>query len=209
MPVYDTDLIYTRVICIQQYREIYITDVLSGLRTFPSASIIIWWEWCYACSIEGSPEYYTPSWTIKSDPMSVACCHHRWMCYVVSRALAHEWHRWGLCDQLHGYHQISHGKPWRLPDIWRYVGNSTKQMTRSSRSGNDASRKQKLSLHTTLPTQNVALNVLHNKVQLINLYVIIWLTQTQHRYKHGAVSVSRDNISQQTTKKLMSSSYTT
>ena len=42
-------------------------------------------------------------------------------------------------------------------------------MTKSSRSGNDASRKHQLSLHTTLPTQNVALNVVHNKVQLMNL----------------------------------------
>ena len=100
--------------------------------------------------------------------MSAGCCNHRWMCHVVNRALAHEWHRWGLCDQLHGYHQISHGTPWRLPDIWRYVGNSTKQMTKSSRSGNDASRKHQLGLHTTLPTQNVTLNVVHNKVQLIN-----------------------------------------
>ena len=41
-------------------------------------------------------------------------------------------------------------------------------MTKSSRSGNDASRKHQLSLHTTLPTQNVALNVVHNKIQLIN-----------------------------------------
>ena len=96
-------------------------------------------------------------------------CHHRWMCHVVNRALAHEWHRCGLRDQLHGYHQVSSGTPWRLPDIWRYVGNSPKQMTRSSRSGNDASRKHQRSLHTTLPTPNVALNVVHNKVQLINL----------------------------------------
>ena len=41
-------------------------------------------------------------------------------------------------------------------------------MTKSSRSGNDATRKHQLSLHTTLPTQNVTLNVMHNKVQLIN-----------------------------------------
>ena len=100
--------------------------------------------------------------------MSAGCCHHRWMCHVVNRALAHEWHRWGLCDQLHGYHQISHGTPWRLPDIWRYVGHSTKQMPKSSRSGNHASRKHQLSLHTTLPTQNATLNVVHHKVQLIN-----------------------------------------
>ena len=41
-------------------------------------------------------------------------------------------------------------------------------MTKSRRSGNDTSRKHQLSLHTTLPTQNVTLNVVHNKVQLIN-----------------------------------------
>ena len=42
-------------------------------------------------------------------------------------------------------------------------------MVRSSRSGNDASRENQLGLHTTLPTQNVTLNVVHNKVQLIDL----------------------------------------
>ena len=51
----------------------------------------------------------------------------------------------------------------------RYIANSTKQMTRSSRSGNDASRKHQLSLHTSLPTQKVVLTVVHNKVQRINL----------------------------------------
>ncbi len=34
-PVYDTELIYTRVICLQQYRDNGITDVVSGLGTFP------------------------------------------------------------------------------------------------------------------------------------------------------------------------------
>ena len=39
--VYDTEMIYTRVICLQQYRDNDITYVLSRLGTFPSASIII------------------------------------------------------------------------------------------------------------------------------------------------------------------------
>ena len=51
----------------------------------------------------------------------------------------------------------------------RYIGSySTKQMMRSSRSGNDASRKHQVSLQTTLSTQKVVLTVVHNKVQLIN-----------------------------------------
>ena len=40
-PVCDTELICTRVMCLQQYRYIDITYVLSRLGTFPSASIII------------------------------------------------------------------------------------------------------------------------------------------------------------------------
>ena len=47
-----------------------------------------------------------------------------------------------------------------------YIGNSTKQMMRSSRSGNDASREHQPSL---LPSKKVTLNVVHNKVQLIDL----------------------------------------
>ena len=51
-----------------------------------------------------------------------------------------------------------------------YIGNSTQQIARYSRSSdNDASRKHQLSLHTTLPIQNVTLNVMHNRVQLIRL----------------------------------------
>ena len=40
-PVYDIELIYTRVICLQQYGDNDITNVLSGIGTFPSTSIII------------------------------------------------------------------------------------------------------------------------------------------------------------------------
>ena len=51
----------------------------------------------------------------------------------------------------------------------RYTESSTKEMTQSSRSGNDASRKHKLRLQTKLPAQKVVLNVTYNKVQLIEL----------------------------------------
>ena len=51
----------------------------------------------------------------------------------------------------------------------RYVNTSTKQMTRSSRSGNDGSRKHLLNLATILPAQKVVLNITYNKIQLIDL----------------------------------------
>ena len=41
-------------------------------------------------------------------------------------------------------------------------------MTRCSRAGNDPSRKHHLDLHTTLAAYKVVLNVVYNKVQLIN-----------------------------------------
>ena len=50
----------------------------------------------------------------------------------------------------------------------RYINASTKQMTRSSRAGNDPSRKHHLDLHITLPAQKVVINVVYNKVQLID-----------------------------------------
>ncbi len=50
-----------------------------------------------------------------------------------------------------------------------YIGNITKQIMRSSRSGNDSSRENQLGLHTTLPYKKVTFSVVHNKVQLIDL----------------------------------------
>ena len=65
------------------------------------------------------------------------------------------------------YRWMCHAMDCTLAD--RYIKTSTKQMTRSSRSGNDASRKHQLNLHTTLPTQKVVLTVTYNKEQLIDL----------------------------------------
>ena len=52
-------------------------------------------------------------------------------------------------------------------------------MTRSSRSGNDASQKHRLSLYTTLPIQKVALSVVRNKVQPINLICRYFINHIQ------------------------------
>ena len=65
------------------------------------------------------------------------------------------------------YRWMCHAMDCTLAD--RYIKTSTKQMTRSSRSGNDASRKHQLNLHTTQPTQKVILTVTYNKEQLIDL----------------------------------------
>ena len=67
-----------------------------------------------------------------------------------------------------------------------YIGNSTKQIMKSSRSGNDASRDNQLGLHTTLPTQNVTLSVVHNNVQLIHL-ICHYLMNDNQDNKHKLV----------------------
>ena len=52
--------------------------------------------------------------------------------------------------------------------IDRYINTSTKQMTISSRAGNDPSQKHHLNVHKTFPAQKVVLNVVYNQVQLID-----------------------------------------
>ena len=86
----------------------------------------------------------------------------------------------------------------------RDIGNSTKQMTISSRP--DANRKHQVILQMTL-TQNVALNVVYNKVQLINLvchYLInhiknnrtklVTTGKPQYRYTYGTILLSIEKI---------------
>ena len=44
---------------------------MSSATNFPHCQHHYVWEWCYAWSIEESPEDETTSWTIKSDPRSI------------------------------------------------------------------------------------------------------------------------------------------
>ncbi len=152
-PVYDTELIYTRVICIQQYRDIDITDVLS---------------------YKLSPSLFAESRNVRAQSNAVLKTKLQ-----VGQASQIQWVPDAViidgCAMLWNVHWRTSGTVvaylinfidfirfiWNAltsTDIWRYVGNSTKQMTRSSRPGNDASRKHQRNLHTTLATQNVTLN---------------------------------------------------
>ena len=65
------------------------------------------------------------------------------------------------------------------------IENVTRQMMRSSRSSNDASREHQL--HTTLPTQKVTLNVAH-KVQLIDLICHYLMNNSQDNQTKLAVA---------------------
>ena len=168
-PVYGTELIYTRFICLQQYRDIDITDVLSYELSPVPASLF---DESGAMRAQSKAVLKTKLQVEQSslvqgvpDAVIIDGCAMLWTVH---------WPTSGTVDD----HVINF--TWSIKyhlersDVClvfdRYLGSySTKQMTRSSRSGNYASRKHQLSLHTTLPTQKVVLTVVHNKVQLINL----------------------------------------
>ena len=167
-PVYDTELIYTRVICLQQYRDIDITDVLSyelspvpaslfdesgAMRAQSKAVLKTKLQVEQSSRIQGVP-----------DAVIIDGCAMLWTVHWPTSGTVGEY----VVNFMGSikYH-LERGDVYVVFD--RYIANSTKQMTRSSRSGNDASRKHQLSLHTTLPTQKVVLIVVNNKVQLINL----------------------------------------
>ena len=183
-PVYDTELIYgmyTRVICLQQYIDIDITDVLSyelspvpaslfddsgAMRAQSKAVLKTKLQVEQSSRIQGVPD------AVISDG-----CAMLWIVHWPTSGTVEDY----VVNSMGSikYH-LERGDVYLVFD--RYIANSTKQMTRSSRSGNDASRKHQLSLHTTLPTQKMVLTVVHNKVQLINLicnYLINYIHDNQ------------------------------
>ena len=162
-PVYDTELIYTRVICLQQYRDIDITDVLSyelspvpaslfdesgAMRAQSKAVLKMKLQVEQSSRIQGVP-----------DAVIIDGCAMLWTVHWPTSGTVEDY----VVNVMGSikYH-LEHGEVYLVFD--RYIGNSTKQMTRSSRSGNDASRKHQLSLHTTLPTQKVVLTVLSGQL---------------------------------------------
>ena len=102
-----------------------------------------------------------------------------------------------------------------LPHMWHDYCHytSTKQMTRRSRAGNDPSGKHHIDLHTTLPAYKVVLNVVYNKVQLINSicqYLMNHIVDNQTKLVitekdplpvHATIPLSRDQIWKHTMKK--------
>lgn len=167
-PVYDTELIYTRVICLQQYRDIDIKDVLSyelspvpaslfdesgAMRAQSKAILKTKLQVEQSSRIQGVP-----------DAVIIDGCAMLWTVHWPTNGTVEDYviNFMGTIK----YHL-------ECCDVYlifdRYIKISTKQMTRSSRAGHDSSRKHQLNLHTTLPAQKVVLNVAYNKVQLIDL----------------------------------------
>ena len=169
MPVYDTSLIYTRVIGLQASRDISMKEVLKyelspvppslfqdngDMRITKSKSVLK-----QKLQVEHSSRL--------SDPHSVIIdgCAALWVIKWPAKGTVTDFAR-NFMDYLISLANNS--------DVYlvfdRYHKPSTKDQTRTARQGTDhASRCHTLSLHTPLPSQKVVLTVSENKVQLIAL----------------------------------------
>lgn len=180
-PVYDMELIYTRVICLQQHRDIDIKEVLSYELSPVPASLFDESGAMRAQSkavLKKKLQVEQSSRTLGvSDAVIIDGCAMLWTVH------------WPTNGNIEDYvMNFMRTIKYHLEccDVYlifdRYIKTSTKQMTRSSRAGHDASRKHQLNLHTPLPAQKVVLNVVYNKVQLIDLicqYLITHIVNNQ------------------------------
>ena len=147
-PVYDTELNYPRlrVICLQQYRDTDITDVLSYKRSPVPASLFDESGAMRAQSkaILNTKLQVEQSSRIQgvSDAVIADGCAMLWTVHCPTSGPDDDYviNFMGTIN----YNQ-ERGDVYLIFD--RYIGNSRRQMTRSSRSGNDASREHQLSLH--------------------------------------------------------------
>ena len=167
-PIYNTELIYTRVIGLQQSRDLNIKDVLKyELSSVPPALFDENGDMRSQAKamlktklqVEVSNRLTSPPDAIIIDGCALLWCVH-WPAsgnvedYIKNFMQSLNYYLQKCCVHL-------------IFD--RYIETSTKYATRSNRAGKNASRKHVLTLATPLPTQKVILNVTHNKTQLIRL----------------------------------------
>lgn len=168
-PVYDTELIYTRVMCLQQSRDVNVEELLSyELSAVPPSMF----------DENGEMRITTTKSTMKrklqvehssrlaSSPQVTVIdgCALLWVVQWPASGTVQDYadnftKKIMTCLQISDVHLI----------FDRYYKDSVKHLTRLSRAGKDASRRHQLSLDTPLPPQKVTLTVTENKVQLIDL----------------------------------------
>lgn len=167
-PVINTEMIYTRVIGLQQSRSLNMKDVLSyelsavpsalfdengDLRSQAKATLLT------KLQVEVSSRHISPP-----DAYIIDGCALLWTVRWPSNGTVEDYVK-NFLGSLRYYLQMC-----RVHLIFdRYIPNSTKGASRSNRAGTNASRKHSLTLHTPLPAQNVVLTVTYNKAQLITL----------------------------------------
>jgi len=169
--VYDTNLIYSRVLGLQNVRDVNLKDILmyelaavppsmfedSGdMRITKSKSVLK-----KKLQVEVSERLCPPP-----DAIIVDGCAVLWVI---------QWPTSGTVEDyimnLMAYVERLLQKSDTYLIFDRYYVDSIKNATRLARAGKEASRRHQLNLNTPLPSQKVTLTVTENKVQLIKLTI--------------------------------------
>jgi len=168
-PVYDTGLIYSRVLGLQAVRDINLKDILKfelapvppsmfedngDMRITKSKAVLK-----QKLQVEVSDTMFPADGAIIVDG-----CAMLWVIQWPSKGTVEDYVQ-NLLSYLRDKLKIC--DTYLVFD--RYYDNSIKKVTRTARAGKDASRRHQLNLTTPLPAQKIVLTVTENKVQLINI----------------------------------------
>ena len=172
VPVYDTTLIYSRVLALQKVRDIDLESVLKyELAPVPTSMF----------DINGDMRITKSKSTLKKklqvevsdrqshppDSIILDGCAVLWVINWPTHGTVEDY-----IKNLLSYLIECQKKCSTYLVFDRYYDNSIKTGTRNARAGKDASRQHQLLLGTPLPSQKVTLTVSSNKVQLIKLICI-------------------------------------
>ena len=191
--VYDLNLIYSRVLGLQLSREIDLMDVLKyELAPLPTSMFKESDEMRIATGksslknklkVTVSSHYAQDSEVTIFDRCAILWCVH-WPCKGTVQEYVDN-----FCAYVIG--RSVNADVYVVFD--RYFEYSVKSVTRSTRSGQYASRRHRLSLYSPLLPQKVVLTVAENKVQLINLICAELVnTGLSRALKHKLVITGKD-----------------
>ena len=169
-PVYDTELLYSRIIGLQQSRELGIRDILAyELSAIPSALFDEYGNMRSSSkSILKNKLHIEVSKrsTNTYDAVIIDGCALLWNIHWPATGTVEQYIK-NLITRLNDY--LKRCCVYLIFD--RYLRRSTKCATRSNSAGMNVSRRHVLKLQTPLPSKDEVLKVTHNKTQLIKLSV--------------------------------------
>ena len=167
--VFDTSLIYSRVMCLQKVRDIDMKDVLGYELAAVPPSMFDETSEMHITKSKSTLKTnlqveLTDRRSIPPDVLVLDGCAILWVVNWPAHGLVQDFIR-NVVDYVSSHLRIA--DTYLIFD--RYYDNSIKETTRTSRAGNNASRQHQLSNLTPLPPQKFCLTVTQNKLQLINL----------------------------------------
>ena len=167
--VYDVNLVYSRVLGVQQTRSINLTDVLKHeLAPIPTSMFKDDGEMRIATTksdLKKKLEVAVSSRTVDNvDVTVIDGCALLWSVHWPEKGTVKDYVD-NICEYL--MRKVVHSDVYLTFD--RYYDYSIKSVTRGSRGGKHATRRHHLNQSSPLPPQKVVLTVNENKIQLIDI----------------------------------------